>query len=74
MEKISATQIVRHNHTFKEHKAQDKKANQMIKSLVTALSNLSTTICHAFITDHTLMPPPISLLKSSYDEEEMDAK
>jgi hypothetical protein len=46
----------------------------MITSLVTALSNLSTTMCHALITDQTLMPPPIALLESSYDEEEMDAK
>ncbi len=52
MEKMSAMQLARHNHTFKEHlhyfKAQDKKVNQMSKSMVTILSNLNTNICHAF--------------------------
>jgi len=46
----------------------------MSKSLVTTLSNLSTTMCHAIIIDQTLMHPPITLLESSNDEEEMDAK
>ncbi len=68
METINVTQLARHNHTFKEHlqylKAQDKKVNQMSKSLVIILSNLSTTLCHAFITYHRLMPPLITLLES----------
>jgi hypothetical protein len=40
----------------------------MNKSLVMVLSNLSTTMCHAF------MPPPIALVKFSNEMEEMDAK
>jgi len=68
MEKITVTQLAGHNHTFKEHlqylKAQDKKVNCMSKSLVTILSNLNTTICHAFITYHRLMPPLITLFES----------
>ncbi len=53
MENISVTQLARHNHIFKEHlqyfKTQDKKVNQMSKSMVTVLSNLNTIMCHAFI-------------------------
>jgi hypothetical protein len=46
----------------------------MSKSLAIALSNLNMIMCHAFITNETFMPPPIALLESSYDEEEMDVK
>jgi hypothetical protein len=46
----------------------------MNKSLVTILSNLNMAMCHAFITNQTFMPPPIALLNSSNEEEEMDAK
>jgi hypothetical protein len=31
-------------------------------------------MCHVFVIDQILMPPPIALLESSHDEEEMDAK
>lgn len=78
MKNINVTQLDGYNHTFKEHlqffKAQDKKVNWMSKILVTILSNLSTTMCHAFITHETFMSPPIALPKSSNEKEEMDAK
>ncbi len=48
--------------------------NQMNKNLVMVFSNLSTTMCHAFIIDHAFMPPPIALVKFSDEMEEMDAK
>jgi hypothetical protein len=38
------------------------------------LSNLNTTMCHAFIIDQAFMPPPIALLKFSNEKEEIDAK
>jgi hypothetical protein len=78
MKKINVMQLDGYNHTFKEHlqffKARNKKVNRMSKNLVTTLSNLSTAMCHAFITNQTFMPPPIALPKSSNEKEEMDAK
>jgi len=46
----------------------------MNKSLVMVLSNLNTTMCHAFIIDQAFMTPPIALLKFSDEKEEMDPK
>ncbi len=36
--------------------------------MVNVLSNLNMAMCHAFIEDWNLMPPPIHLFK--YDEDE----
>jgi len=78
MKKINVTQLDGYNRTFKEclqfFKARDEKVNQMSKNLVTIFSNLSTFMRHAFITNQTFMPPPITLPKSSNEEEKMDAK
>jgi hypothetical protein len=46
----------------------DKKVHKMHKSMVNVLSNLNMAMCHAFIEDWNLMPPPIHLFK--YDEDE----
>ncbi len=72
MEKISAMQLDIHNCNFKEHmqypKTKYKKVHKMNKNLVTILSNFSTTMCHAFITNRaTHMPPLSTILDSSYE-------
>jgi hypothetical protein len=46
----------------------------MNKSLVMVLSNLSMTMCHAFIIDQAFMPPPIAFPKFLDEKEEMNAK
>jgi hypothetical protein len=40
------------------------------KNLVIVLSNLNTTICHAFIKDQMLLPPQVDMLNSFKDLEE----
>jgi hypothetical protein len=50
-----------HECTFKAHihylKACGRKLYKMNKSMVNVLSNLNTTLCHAFIKDLTFMCP-----------------
>jgi hypothetical protein len=41
----------------------------MAKNMASMLSNLSITMCHAFIKDQNLMSPLINLLDTSYDEQ-----
>jgi hypothetical protein len=38
------------------------------KNMVNVLSNLITTMCHAFIQDRKLMPPHVNLVDSSSNE------
>jgi hypothetical protein len=41
----------------------------MGKNMVSILSNLSNTMCHAFVGDKSFMFPPISLFESSTNGE-----
>ncbi len=41
----------------------------MTKNMVSMLSNLSVTMCHAFIKDYNMMPPPINLFNYSPNEQ-----
>jgi hypothetical protein len=50
-------------------KERDKKAHKKTKNMVNVLSNLNITMCHAFIKDQNLMPLPINLSYSLFDDQ-----
>lgn len=71
-QKLEKTKVRANIKMTKKHieylKARDKKILKMNKQMVNVLSNLSTTMCHAFIKDPTLIPAPVNLSQSS-DEQ-----
>jgi hypothetical protein len=44
-------------------------AHKMTKNMVSMLSNLSITMCHAFIKDQNLLPLPINLFDYLSNEQ-----
>jgi len=60
------------DNNFKEHlkylKDKDKKTHKMNKQMVNVLSNLSITMCHAFIKDQSLMPWGVYIFNSKSNE------
>jgi len=51
-------------HPLKNLKERDKKAYKMNKNMVSVLSSLNSTMCHALIKYHSQMLPPINISKS----------
>jgi hypothetical protein len=51
-------------HPFKYLKERDNTAYKMNKNMVNVLSNLNSTMCHAFIKDKSQMLPPTNISKS----------
>jgi len=51
-------------HPFKYLKERDKKAYKMNKNMVSVLSSLNSTMCHALIKYQSQMLPPINISKS----------
>ncbi len=51
---------------FKQH---DKKIHKTSKNMVSVISSINTTMCHAFIQDKTLLPTPLNFASDLLEDE-----